>query len=180
MECGIPDCSRPVHAGGYCNRHYLRLRRTGDPLGSLRRPARDRFWVKVNRSGPPPVGRDELGPCWLWTGYVDTTGYGKFRYDGVTGLAHRYAYELLVGPIAEGLHLDHLCRVKACVNPAHLEPVTPRENVLRGEAPAVALHHKGVCSRGHPATDENVYRRKSTGRIVYCRPCRRDSDRRTA
>jgi hypothetical protein len=69
--------------------------------------------------------------CWLWTGYVDRHGYGQFK-GAKQGSAHRWSYEYHAGPIPEGLQLDHLCRVRSCVNPAHLEPVTCRVNVSRG------------------------------------------------
>lgn len=94
-----------------------------------------RFWAKVDID--PPSG------CWLWTGAVDeATGYGRFWTADGLGYAHRIAHELFVGPIPAGLDIDHLCRVRRCVNPAHLEPVTRRENLLRGETLAAA-HHVG-------------------------------------
>lgn len=80
----------------------------------------ERFWAKVDKSGP--------SGCWFWTASKTQSGYGMFHGKG----AHRYAYELLVGPVPTGFQLDHLCRVKHCVNPDHLEPVTPRKN--RGRA----------------------------------------------
>lgn len=77
--------------------------------------------------------------CWIWTAAVDkTTGYGKFHADGHTVNAHRFAYETFVGPVPAGLDLDHLCRVRSCVKPAHLEPVTRRENLMRGDTLAAA------------------------------------------
>src|SRR6185312_13183624 len=94
--------------------------------GGMPRPAQDwkeRFWAKVDKDGPEPEHRPDLGPCWLWTtgrfsGAVG--GYGQFwRCEGQNLHAHRVAYELLVGPIPYGLHLDHLCRVRHCVNPKH-------------------------------------------------------------
>jgi HNH endonuclease len=96
-----------------------------------RTPPSERFWAKINKGGPIPEHRSDLGPCWLWTAATNY-GYGVFRIDRRSIYAHRYAYELLVGPIPDGLQLDHLCRVPPCVNPTHLEPVTHRENILRG------------------------------------------------
>lgn len=92
----------------------------------------ERFWAKFDR--------DPVTGCWNWTAAVDPgTGYGKFHVaPGETANAHRVAYELLAGPVPDGLDLDHLCRTRACVNPAHLEPVTRRVNLLRGETLAAA------------------------------------------
>lgn len=105
--------------------------------------AADRFWAKVDKEGP--------GGCWLWAAYVNPDGYGEFwpTTDRHVG-AHRYSYELNVGPIPEGLHIDHLCRVRNCVNPAHLEPVTCRENLLRGDTFQAANAAKTHCPQGHP------------------------------
>lgn len=87
-----------------------------------RRPPTERFWSKV----------DKDGICWLWRGAIGANGYGAFRGpDGKTTTAHKFAYEALVGPVPSGLHLDHLCRIRSCVRPDHLEPVTPALNVRR-------------------------------------------------
>lgn len=109
---------------------------------------------------------DESG-CWLWTGSVDGPGYGKISADGVLIGAHRVAYQLFVGPIPAGLHLDHLCRVRACVNPAHLEPVTHRENTRRG-GPYNARAQQTHCKRGHPFDEDNTYLWR---RSRHCRAC---------
>lgn len=90
-------------------------------------------------------------------------------------LAHRYAWITLVGEIPAGLHIDHLCRNKVCVNPDHLEPVTPRVNVLRGYSMVAANARATHCTHGHEFTPENT-RLKHGDRI--CRQCRRDSNRR--
>lgn len=95
----------------------------------------------------------EPDECWNWPGCVGRTGYGKTRVviDGEVFLSpHRAAYRLLVGPIPKGLSLDHLCRNPRCMNPHHLEPVTHRENVLRGESFAAANAKRDQCVRGHP------------------------------
>jgi hypothetical protein len=89
--------------------------------------------VRLDRRSPEHFwGMVEWSPgCWLWKQSTTTTGYGRYRVSGRNDPAHRVAYEYAVGPIPEGLVLDHLCRNKRCVNPAHLEPVTQHENILR-------------------------------------------------
>lgn len=95
----------------------------------------DRFWAKVDKRGPVPSYRPDLGECWVWTAGRSKAGYGTFNRGGrIYDLAHRVAYELLVGPIIEGLCLDHLCRVRHCVRPSHVEQVTWNENLRRGAA----------------------------------------------
>lgn len=106
--------------------------------------------------------------CWLWHANKNAAGYGRFQLDGRGQPAHRVIYELLVGPIPAGLVLDHLCRVHACVNPAHLEPVSQRENLLRGESMAAVNASRVACAIcGTPYTDE----RDKTG-SRFCRPCK--------
>lgn len=111
--------------------------------------------------------------CWIWLA-TKSRGYGNFwdgkRYRG----AHLFSYEFLIGKVPEGLQIDHLCRNKACVNPAHLEPVTARENMLR--AKEFKITEFGVkklsrerCSKGHKYTPENIYREKSNKR--RCKKC---------
>lgn len=99
---------------------------------------------------------DALTDCWLWTAGINGSGYGNFWYLGTTVSAHQAAYGLLVSDIPSELHLDHLCRVRRCVNPGHLEPVTPRENILRGEGAAAVNAVKTHCLRGHELTPENL------------------------
>ena len=104
-----------------------------------------RFWAKVDRDGPVPTHRPDLGPCWVWTSPPDKDGYGVFQATTKRQVrAHRWAYEAEVGPIPPGLTLDHLCRVRRCVRPTHLEPVSSVENVRRG------LVLRTTCAEGHP------------------------------
>lgn len=140
-------------------------------MAPQRRDPQERFWEKVDRRGDDD--------CWLWTGAIDN-GYGIFSVEWTASnwTAHRYAYTLLVGPIPEGLTLDHLCRVRNCVNPRHLEPVTSGENVLRGESLSAQNARKTHCLRGHPFTEENTYRDIYRGRERRrCRACARERDR---
>jgi HNH endonuclease len=123
---------------------------------SAARPAIDRFFEKVEKTAT----------CWTWTASKDPNDYGQF---GSTK-AHRWAYEHFVGPIPAGFDLDHACRRPACVNPAHLEPVTHRVNVLRGISPMAINARKIICKNGHPFDAENTYRDAQGGRT--CRKCR--------
>lgn len=126
----------------------------------------ERFFKKVNKTNT----------CWLWTAGVSTRGYGVFHNTLITSnYAHRYSYSAFVGQIPEGMVVDHLCGVKLCVNPRHLEPVTNKENLRRGEVGQQnAKHHKSKthCKNGHEYTDENTefWNRKSRG--VLTRRCK--------
>jgi len=104
-----------------------------------------RFWSKVSKTEN----------CWNWTGWL-RLGYGQFNVGRRKFAAHRVAYELTVGPIPEGMQLDHLCRNTRCVNPAHLEPVTPVENTHRGTQPAADNARKTHCKNGHPLSGDNL------------------------
>lgn len=137
------------------------------------RPMADRFWPKVDRRGP-----DE---CWPWTGGQNGYGYGYFNVDVTrTGhrnaAAHRVAYELSVGPIPDGLTLDHLCLNRLCVNPAHLEPVTLAENIRRSPQ-AKAKLARTHCPQGHEYTPENIRWRQRPNPGRSCRACDSGSSR---
>lgn len=110
--------------------------------------------------------------CWEWVGGLNSNGYGKMKLGKASAGAHRVVYEMHRGPIPEGLHLDHLCRKPDCVNPDHLEPVTNRENMMRGENFAAKNAAKTHCHRGHPFEGDNliVIKRSTPGR--NCRTCR--------
>lgn len=136
---------------------------------SMHDAADARFWAKVDKDAP--------GGCWLWTAGQSPDGYGKFSLHSRSTPAHRLAYELLRGPIPDGLYLDHLCRVRRCVNPAHLEPVTHRENILRGDTLPAANARKTHCPAGHPYDTENTIR-EADGRR-RCRVCVRDTRKRS-
>lgn len=123
-----------------------------------------RFWDKVFAA---PNG------CWLWTGCA-VKGYGQFSFRKNEG-SHRIAYRELAGPIPEGYQIDHLCRTPLCVNPAHLEAVTPRENTLRSEAVSAKLARQTHCKRGHPFDEKNTWLRRRGGNVERtCKRCRND------
>lgn len=102
--------------------------------------------------------RCTLGPngCWIWIGGIDHEGYGDFSVGQRGVRAHRFAYELYRGKIRKGRVLDHLCRVRHCVNPEHLEVVTKRENAMRGESPSVVNSRKTHCVLGHEFNRKNT------------------------
>lgn len=135
-----------------------------------RQPAQavaDRFWSKVEVSQDPSA-------CWPWKASLMSSGYGQFGIKNAHGRhrmqpAHRVAYELTVGIIPEGLVIDHLCRNRRCVRPAHLEAVTMAENLRRGEGASGVNARKTACHQGHPFDHDNTYRRPDGGR--ECRTC---------
>lgn len=116
------------------------------------------------------------GGCWEWSGALNNRGYGQFQIPGRCNYAHRFAYEEWVDDIPAGLELDHLCRNRACCNPAHLEPVTRSENVRRGLMARLSTDVDGLrthCINGHPFNDENTYIRPDNGKRA-CRACKRE------
>ena len=117
-----------------------------------------KFWAKVVKTDG----------CWHWTGGTAGAGYGTFWNGHKQEYVHRFSYELVKGPIPEGLTIDHLCKNTRCLNPDHLEAVTLRENVLRGDTFAARHAARTHCPQGHEYTAENTYR--STGSRV-CRTC---------
>ena len=110
--------------------HYARWKRHGDATYDVRQTTDARFWGKVTKTGFTPPDHPELGECWIYRGAL-SRGYGIFSENNKSVIAHRWAYTQLVGPIPEGLTLDHRCYTRNCVRPDHLEPVTNGENVVR-------------------------------------------------
>lgn len=120
---------------------------------------------------------NEFTGCWIWRGCTGEGGYGQFQAADLSGApncvqpVHRVAYESFYGPIPEGLDLDHLCSRRNCVNPRHLEPVTRRENLMRGDTIPARKAAQTHCGKGHEFTLENTYMQKNGTR--NCRICRR-------
>lgn len=132
--CTVTNCSATSYARGFCVTHYRRMLERGTTDDPNPPTFEQRFWAKVNKDGPTPHQRPELGPCWVWTASLGKDGYGHIHNRGAepqTMSAHRAAYIIEVGPIPDGLELDHLCLNQRCVNPKHLEPVTHLVNMRR-------------------------------------------------
>lgn len=143
-------------------------------IGDSRLP--QRFWDKVKVV--ENTYRPDSGPCWLWMGSHNSNGYGNItigsRTDSTRKVvnAHRFAYEVLIGPIPDGLEPDHLCRNPGCVNPRHIEPVTHHENILRGND-GKYNSDKTHCPKGHPYDENNtsIYHGHRS-----CKACKRERD----
>lgn len=172
--CSVEGCTGRVKGRGLCNMHHQRFLKGAD-LNAPRRTAApaERFWFKVNKQ----QGDDA---CWLWTGYIDEKGYGRFNHPATGGSAHRFAYVFTYGPIAPGRELDHDCHTRdlgclggaclhrRCVRPEHLVAVTHLENMQVG-----VTARKTHCKRGHEFTLENTRpQMRSDGKLGrQCRSC---------
>jgi hypothetical protein len=162
MMCTAPDCDRPVHIRGYCTMHYQRVRKHGTTELPPRPTLAERLAARIviTESG-----------CWEWQGAKNDRGYGQIGVGRVKRFyTHRVSYELHVGPIPDGLQLDHLCRNTICCNPEHLEPVTARENMRRGRSPHMLLGLANRCAKGHDLREVGYVRPDGQGRI--CKTCR--------
>lgn len=160
--CSVGGCDKPRHARGWCASHYDRWRWRGDPNPPPLRPLMtERFWSKVDRSAGPDG-------CWLWTASRDRHGYGYFGVGQTLYKAHRMAWFLTYRrwPVQV---LDHLCRNPPCVNPDHLEDVSNKVNLLRGNGWSGRHAQKTHCPQGHPYSGDNLVMYKGAR---LCRTCR--------
>jgi hypothetical protein len=166
--CSVIGCDRESSCKGFCRMHYKRWKRRGSAEDVT---PEQRFFSYVE-----PVA--EWDSCWIWTGWGDGSGYGRFGIGSKVESAHRWSYELLRTEIPDGLAIDHLCRNRRCVNPWHLEPVTWQENVLRGEGIAAQNARKTHCKSGHEFTEDNTYYRPDRPGCRECRTCHKAALRR--
>jgi len=141
--CEVPECTNDRSKGTYCSGHYARIRQTGDlRAGVMLRSTNamtleERIWRKVDRNGPRPAFAPNLGNCWLWTPRPRSAGgYARVQPGdgGPVIRVHVWTYESVYGPVPPGHELDHLCRIRHCVRPTHLEAVVHQVNVKRGRA----------------------------------------------
>ena len=163
-------CDKPVWSRGLCRLHDGRWRTRVPmeaPLYGYRLGNLERFWTHVDINP---------GGCWLWKAGSSNRGYGKFWADGNTWSAYRWLYQAVIGKVPKGLTLDHICRTRLCVNPAHLEIVSVKENVLRGIGITAVNAKKTHCKHGHLFDEQNTYLVSDGSRA--CRTCVRLNMRR--
>lgn len=173
--CSIDGCDKPVKTRGMCGMHVERVRKWGDPHNPgtfIKGDLIARFWSKVEKRGPEE--------CWPWLGTVLANGYGQFHAGrGKRVPAHRFAYELMAGPIPDGLQIDHVrawgCTRTDCVNPAHMEPVTLLENARRSDCWSAVNSRKELCQNGHEFDLVKVF--PDGRRHRRCRTCKNEWQR---
>lgn len=183
--CKLGGCNESHFCLDYCLLHYQRFKKYGDPSGGkyhhselIRKtralPSEQRFWARIDKQGPVPTWRPDLGPCWIWLGQINN-GYGMSSTGKAlsgSSSVHRTAWLLSGEPLIDGLELDHLCRVTACCNPDHLEQVPPWVNNMRGNSATARNRRKKACRRGHKFTPENtIVRSTAKGKQRQCRTC---------
>lgn len=157
MICSVTECSNKSVSRSFCNMHYLRFKAHGHPLSKMSTGRKNVKSIATVDRFLRHVSPEPNSGCWLWLGGLRGGGYGQFNPSkGVGKTAHRWMYEFEKGPVPKGLDLDHKCRVRSCVNPDHLEPVTRSVNCKRGLS---GHHRKNMthCKHGHLFTDESTY-----------------------
>ncbi len=155
QESALPTRNRPRGRHGYLTTIYTNREAVASGI--------------LQRTLPEPNSG-----CWLWMSCCDRHGYAKMNVPGFSALAHRISYEIFKGKIPSGLQLDHKCRVRCCVNPDHLEPVTNLENSIRGEAGSINAARQlslTKCKHGHALSGGNI---RISGNRRICKACARD------
>ena len=176
----LDGCDGPSVTRGMCSPHYYSYWKYGDALWVENHSTYEsKVWENVDKDGPIPEYNPQLGPCWLWTGSVEVAGYGTIEKNGKKRKAHIVVYEMVKGLIPDDLEPDHLCRVRSCCNPSHLELVTHRENVLRGSGPSAENARKTQCKNGHHLSGDNLRVRINSNGFERrdCLECYRISNR---
>lgn len=179
--CAVDGCPKPRSRRNWCSMHDARERLTGTTDAKPKPTLSERFWSRVDKNGPSPEYRPDLGPCWLWTGAVSAgrngqKGYGVFtdekcRRSG----AHACSYIISGRVIPKGYEVDHLCMVKLCVNPSHLEAVTQAENRRRADVAYGIRAAQTHCKHRHEYTPENTLW-VDGGKHRACRTCTKARD----
>ena len=166
--CSLDGCNGTHQARGYCFKHWKKWRKYGDPLGGYA-PLTAREYLDANTT--------RAGECLEWTGAFLSNGYGSVGIRSLgAALAHRLAYRESVGPIPDGLQIDHLCRNRACVNPEHLEAVPQEVNMRRGWGSRLQNGMDTKCLHGHEYTPANTYVNPNNPKDKRCRECSRIRD----
>jgi len=172
--CGTPGCQIPY---GYCHCGCGAKTRIAAKTYAAQRQHKghpNRYLASHSAPKHPDYLEENRGyetPCWIWQGAHDWDGYGLVNRPAHRGNVHILYYKLHVAPVPKGLEIDHLCRVRDCVNPAHLQPKTHRENILIGESPTAKNSRKTHCIRGHELVPGNLYVQADGGR--RCRTCQK-------
>lgn len=178
-QCTLRGCHKKHKSRGYCDTHYLRVKRgwpealLNAPLGYVYVPLEvmlERFWSKVHKN-------TSTG-CWDWLSSLSIGGYGRLAYKAMgVNYAHRFSWLIHGNKIPSGLQIDHLCRNRKCVNPDHMEVVSSRENTIRGENFCALQVRQTHCKWGHPFDQSNTYINPFNGER-HCRECARINGRR--
>lgn len=170
--CLLPECSKPAKARGYCSTDYARLTYQG--LIVTRKyllPPEEAIRNAVSVVYVPDV--QVLGPCWISTGEPGPNGYARLSIQGVRDYLHRHSHRVFIGPIPDKAEVDHLCFIRMCGAPHHLEAVSHSVNTARSTAPSAMNGRKEVCDEGHALDEANTYIWIGpTGNVQrHCRKC---------